>query len=195
MFSRPRKSVHWVGVGTALGLVLCMLIADTAIAATASRDSTIFPTLGHSYATSTKYQFQTLNDNADPTFNQLLGINKHGTISGYFGSGAVVNGKLHPNNGYVLFPPYSQKNFRNENFPGSVQTQVVAINNYGDTAGFWVDGAGNNFGFVQWDGGFTSYRDPLTRKSNGVEVNQLLGLNDQGIAAGFYTDSGGNDHA
>ena len=39
------------------------------------------------------YTFQTLNDNRDPTFNQLLGINDSGLISGYFGSGMAG----HPN--------------------------------------------------------------------------------------------------
>ena len=38
-------------------------------------------------AAATTYTFTTLNDQADPTFNQLLGINSHNVISGYFGSG------------------------------------------------------------------------------------------------------------
>ena len=44
------------------------------------------------------YTFRTLDDNADPTFNQLLGINDKGVIAGYFGSGAAG----HPNKGYVV---------------------------------------------------------------------------------------------
>jgi probable HAF family extracellular repeat protein len=192
MFSRHRKSAHLLGVSTILGFVLCLQIAGTAVAATTP--SAEGHTLRHS-STYVRYQFQTINNNADPTFNQLLGINNHGEIAGYFGSGAVVHGILHPNKGYTVFQPYSQGNFRNENFPGSIQTQVTAINHYGDTAGFWVDGNGNSFDFVQWDGGFASYMDPHTRKSNGIETNQLLGLNDQGIAVGFYMDRDGNDHA
>ena len=136
----------------------------------------------------TAYTFKTLNDNADPTFNQLLGINNHGVIAGYFGSGASG----HPNKGYTLAPPYGQGNYTNENFPGSVQTQVTAINNSGYTAGFWIDGNGNNFGFVEWNGVFTSYKNPHTGKGT---VNQLLGLNDKGIAVGFYTDANGVNHA
>lgn len=135
------------------------------------------------------YTFKTLNDKADPTFNQLLGINNKGVISGYFGSGA---NKMHPNKGYTLSSPYGQHNYKNENFPGSVQTQVVAINNHGDTAGFWVDGSGNNFGFVKHNGVFTSYKDPNTGTG---AVNQLLGLNDNGLAVGFYTDGSGVNHA
>jgi hypothetical protein len=136
----------------------------------------------------TRYSFKTLDDNADPTFNQLLGINNNGVISGYFGSGASG----HPNQGYTLASPYGQGNYTNENYPGSVQTQVTAINNNGNTAGFWVDGNGNNFGFVEWNGVFTTYKDPNT--GNGT-VNQLLGLNDKGIAVGFYTDGNGVNHA
>src|SRR5438270_917290 len=104
----------------------------------------------------TAFSFKTLDDQADPTFNQLLGINNHGKIAGYFGSGAAG----HPNKGYTLVPPYGQGNYTNENFPGSVQTQVTALNNKGFTAGFWVDGKGNNFGFIQWNGVFTSYKNP-----------------------------------
>lgn len=136
----------------------------------------------------TAYKFWTLNDQHDRTFNQLLGINDHGVIAGYFGSGA--NG--HPNKGYILNGTYSQKNFVNENFPGSAQTQVTAINDNGETAGFWVDGKGNNFGFIDWNGHFTSYKNPNTGSGT---VNQLLGLNPAGIAVGFYTDGNGVNHA
>lgn len=141
-----------------------------------------------SHAAGPSYTFRTLDDQRDPTFNQLLGINDGGVIAGYFGSGATG----HPNKGYTLSPPYHQGNYTNENFPGSVQTQVTAIDNLGNTAGFWINGKGTNFGFIKWNGVFTSYRDPHTGKGT---VNQLLGLNDEGIAVGFYTDGNGINHA
>jgi hypothetical protein len=134
------------------------------------------------------YSFLTLDNNADPTFNQLLSINSANTIAGYFGSGATG----HPNQGYTLAPPYSQASYTNENFPGSVQTQVTGINTAGVTVGFWVDATGANFGFVKNGGVFTSVSNPLV--SSTPNVNQLLGLNDTGKAAGFYADSAGNDH-
>jgi probable HAF family extracellular repeat protein len=193
MVNLCQKTVQQFIAAVALGLFLCVMTAGNGVVLASSAVS-----LGHSRSTSHKnvtYQFTTLNDNADPTFNQLLGINNHGVIAGYFGSGTVVNGTLHPNKGYTLSQPYGQGNYTNENFPGSVQTQVTAINNIGDTAGFWVDGAGNNFGFIRWNGGFTSYKDPNTASFNGVQVNQLLGINDKGIAVGFYTDGNGNNHA
>jgi hypothetical protein len=137
----------------------------------------------------TSYTFTTLDNAADPTFNQLLGINVHGTIAGYFGSGAAG----HPNKGYLLRPPYGQANYANENFPGSVQTQVTGINNFGDTSGFWVSANNTNRGFVEWNGVFASYTDPNTPKVAGA-VNQLLGINNAGIAVGFYNDAKGNAH-
>lgn len=135
------------------------------------------------------YTFQTLNNSGDPAFNQLLGINNAGTIAGYFGDGSSV-----PNKGYTLVPPSS---YTNENFPGSVQTQVVGINNAGppaNTVGFYIDGSGNNIGFVDQGGSFSSVNDPSTASFNGITTNQLLGVNDGGVAAGFYLDSSGAAH-
>ena len=193
-----RKVARPAIAAAVLGLIIIVMAAFSAVVpAFASASAS---TLGDSLANSaqvakaqasTKYNFKTLNNNNDPTFNQLLGINNHGVISGYFGSGTVVNGSLHPNKGYTLKSPYGQGNYTNENFPGSVQTQVVAIDNIGNTAGFWVDGSGNNFGFVEWNGVFTSYKDPNTGAGT---VNQLLGINDKGIAVGFYTDGAGINH-
>jgi hypothetical protein len=54
---------------------------------------------------SASYAFRTLDDPADVTFNQLLGINNRGVIAGYFGSGAAG----HPNKGYLLRPPYGSR--------------------------------------------------------------------------------------
>lgn len=138
--------------------------------------------------------FKTLNDAADPTFNQLLGINNHGKIAGYFGSGDVAN--AHPNKGYTLKPPYGQGNYTNENFPGSQQTQVTGLNNNDRTVGFWADANGDNFGFVEHDGKFTNVVDPNAPKAApGVQtVQQLLGVNDHDVAVGFYVDAMGKDH-
>jgi probable HAF family extracellular repeat protein len=139
-------------------------------------------------------KFTTLNDNADPTFNQLLGINNDGKIAGYFGSGTPAN--VHPNKGYTLDAPYGQGNYHNENFLGSQQTQVTGINNADRTVGFWADANGDNFGFVDHDGTFTDVVDPNAPKSapGAPTVQQLLGINDKDVAVGFYTDANGNNH-
>ena len=147
------------------------------------------PVASH-HAAATTYTFTTLDDQADPTFNQLLGINVHNVIAGYFGSGAAG----HPNKGYLLNPPYAQANYVNENFPGSAQTQVTGIDDKGNTSGFWVTANGTNHGFIEWNGVFASYNDPSTPKTKG-SVNQLLGINNAGTAVGFYNDAKGNSHA
>jgi hypothetical protein len=141
--------------------------------------------------------FKTLNDGADPTFNQLLGINNDGKIAGYFGSGAQGQA----NKGYTLTPDYDQDNYTNENFPGSVQTQVTGINNKSVTVGFWADSnnadmVNNNFGFVDQNGTFTNVVDPngAGQAAGGMTVEQLLGVNDKDTAVGFWTDNFGNAH-
>jgi probable HAF family extracellular repeat protein len=138
--------------------------------------------------------FDSLDDAADPAFNQLLGINDKGKIAGYFGSGDVAHG--HPNKGYTLTPPYGQGNYQNENFPGSVQTQVTGLNNKDVTVGFWVDANGDNFGFVEFNGHFVNVVDPNAPKAaaGAPTVQQLLGVNDKEVAVGFYTDAQGNNH-
>jgi len=140
-------------------------------------------------AAAQNYNYQTINNSAEPAFNQLLGINNTHTIVGYDGDGNIV-----PNKGYSVTPPYGQGSFTNENFPGSAQTQVVGINNNSTptTVGFYVDGNGNNFGFVNHGGAFTVVQDPNTPTTATTVVNQILGVNNNNIAAGFYVDGNGN---
>ncbi len=128
------------------------------------------------------YTFQTIDNLADPTFNQLLGINNSGTIAGYFGSGQPG----FPNQGYTTVPPYAA--FTPENFPGSAQTQVTGLNNTGVTVGFYSEtpAGTDNFGFVDNNGSFTRVTDPNTPTNTTAPVNQLLGINDHNIAVGFY---------
>jgi len=140
------------------------------------------------------YTFQDIINTTDPTFNQELGINQAGTIAGYYGSGMAG----HPNKGYTVVPPYAQANFTNENFLGSVQTQVTGINNAGVTVGFWSDtnkgvGMDNNFGFTDVGGIFTDVNHP-GGPTTGLFTDQLLGVNNGNIAVGFYVDAAGATH-
>jgi uncharacterized membrane protein len=132
-------------------------------------------------------RFRTLDDPADPTFNQLLGINDEGRVVGYFGSGADA---AHPNKGFRIRSPYTR--FVNENVPGSVQTQVVGINNEGVNVGFSVDGGGATTGFVDLGGRFVPVSDPMTDPA--APFTQLLGVNGHGRAVGFYNDRAGAAH-
>jgi hypothetical protein len=142
---------------------------------------------------SSGYQFRTLNNTRDLTFNQLLGINNSGVIAGYFGSGA----KGHPNKGYVLFPSYGQGSYASENFPGSKQTQVTGLNDNGVTVGFWstqntASMTNNNFGFYAAGGRYYNVNFP-TGDNASPQVDQLLGVNDHDVAVGFYANGQGSN--
>jgi Cu/Zn superoxide dismutase len=143
---------------------------------------------------SVSYGFRTLDNQADPTFNQLLGINNDGTIAGYFGSGAAG----HPNQGYRLLPPHGHGSYQGENFPGAVQTQVTGLNNTGVTVGFWssmnnASMVNDNSGFWALGGQFHNANFPAGSPAS-PPVDQLLGVNDSGVAVGFWTDANGNNH-
>src|SRR5450631_3212559 len=120
MFNLSRRTVFSIVTTALVGLSMLALAAcgsttpstaaTTGPATTAPVTTAPVTDIHHSTNSS---QFQTLNDKADVTFNQLLGINNNGVIAGYFGSGASG----HPNKGYTLRPSYGQGNYTNENFP------------------------------------------------------------------------------
>ncbi len=189
-----RKALRPLGVGTFAAAMTFAATACSGNSLTPAAPVTALPSTAAQAAarpnattTAKGLTFVTLDDQNDPTFNQLLGINNNGEIAGYFGSGASG----HPFNGYTLQAPYGQNDYTAENFPGGTATQVTGLNNHHDTSGFWINNKNVNLGFVQWRGVFTSYKDP---KTAGGTVNQVLGINDSGIAVGFYTDKSGINH-
>jgi len=186
--SNPQVKVHRRRgrVSRARRLMLASLVTLTGASALAG------PAIASPQSHAPKYAFTTLDNEKDTTFNQLLGINQDGVISGYFGSGMPAS--THPNKGYLLVPPYGQGQYLNENFPGSVQTQVTGLNDRGVTVGFWADANNDNFGFYTRHGRFHEVNFPGSVNSGGTSVNQLLGVNDRDMAVGFYTDAAGNNH-
>src|SRR5579862_2490522 len=58
------------------------------------------------------------------TFTQLLGINNNDIVAGYHGAATTA---ANPNKGFTYNP--ASNTFTDENYPGSVQTQVIGINN------------------------------------------------------------------
>jgi hypothetical protein len=138
------------------------------------------------------YNFRTIDNPKDLTFNQLLGVNDKGLIAGYFGSGA----QGHPNKGYLLAPNGS---YASENFPGSVQTQVTGLSDNDYTVGFWssmnnASQVNDNHGFYSLDGKHFVTADYPAASPATPPVDQLLGINNAGLAVGFYTDAAGNSH-
>jgi hypothetical protein len=70
------------------------------------------------------FDFHTIDNPADPTFNNLMGINDQGLIAGFYGSGNAG----HPNQGYLLTEPGE---FTPVDFPAMAQTQLTGLNNRG----------------------------------------------------------------
>jgi hypothetical protein len=128
---------------------------------------------------STTYSFTTINVTTD-NFTQLLGVNNSGEIVGYHGSGAAG----HPFVGETLIPPSS---FTIENYRGSAQTQVTAINTNGATAGFYIDNSGVNHGFTKISGKFVTvdFPDPTS------VLTQILSINGQNEVAGYWQNGSG----
>jgi probable HAF family extracellular repeat protein len=111
------------------------------------------------------------------SFTQLLGINNNGVIAGYH--------NFQQNKGFTLVLPNS---FTGENFPNSMMTQVIGINNKLTTDGFYVDNSGITHGFFRTSNGqFTTVDYPGSQIA--TEFNQLLSQNDNYQAAGYYSNS------
>jgi hypothetical protein len=188
-----RAARRRIGIATASGLAVTAVVvamAGTAGAATAGAAAGATPRVADA-PPSDGYQFVTMGSTHDKTFNQLLGINNEGVIAGYFGSGA----KGHPNKGYVIEPPYEQKEIVSQNFPGSVQTQVTGLNDHGVTVGFFstmntASLANNNFGWYRLNGHFHEVNFS-TGTPSAPPVDQLLGVNNHDVAVGFFANAGG----
>jgi hypothetical protein len=139
--------------------------------------------------------FTTIDNQGDPTFNQLLGINNNNVIAGYFGSGAAG----HPNKGYLLRASRQGAMFRSENFPGAMQTQVTGLNDRAVSVGFWsgqntASQTNDNFGFYTWHGRFHNANFPTLNNAKPA-TDQLLGVNDRDVAVGFYNNGQGASRA
>ena len=172
---------NWQRLSTAVGagaLILSFLVPATGVSAAVGHAHLALP------VPPLLYHFQNIASTADPTFTQLLGVNDQTLIAGYDGSGADAQ---HPNKGFTL--TLLPTTFTDENFPASSQTQVIGIDNAGDTGGFYVDAATTTHGFLRIGGVYSTVDFP------GTAFNQILGLNNNGQAAGYYTDAQNLFHA
>jgi hypothetical protein len=193
---RPEKSrtvmaAAGISVVGACGMLIGLLAASGPPKISLSSDSS--SQHGFGWGSARHWSFSTLNNENDPTFNQLLGINNRSEIAGYFGSGA----KGHPNKGYLLVLSRQGSEYQNENVPGAVQTQVTGLNDRGITVGFFstqnrASMVNDNFGCYAVNGMFRRVNFP-THALGKPPVEQLLGVNDRDIAVGFYTNKHGNN--
>jgi hypothetical protein len=170
--------VHGIGVTVGVAaLAASLFFTSGAAAETPDRDD---PSALHFDVQRVTYAN---NGQRDARFTQLLGINDQRAIAGYHGD---ENTEQTPNQGFTLDLP---NKFTDENFPQSMQTQVIGIDNNGDTVGFYIDQGGATHGFLKPAGAdFTTIDLP------GTTFNQLLGINNKGQAAGYFQDAAGLQH-
>jgi hypothetical protein len=100
-------------------------------------------TLSRSSTTSSnRCTFTYLSNTAGPNQTVLNGINDVGVIAGYHSYALSLS------KGFILEPPYRQSNYISVNYPGALLSRVQAINKQGQVAGYWLDAANFNYGFL-----------------------------------------------
>ena len=105
----------------------------------------------------TSYTFTTLDNQADPTFNQLLGINSHNVIAGYFGIGA--DGA--PEQGLPAGPALRAGQLRQRELPRlGADPGRPGSTTRATPPGSGSTRSGTNRGFVEWNGVFDVVHRP-----------------------------------
>jgi hypothetical protein len=165
------------------------VVAGIAIGLAASAIPAVAGTVGPA-----SYSFRKLDDAADGTFNELLGINNRHRIVGYYGSGAHGD----PNQGYTIIPPYSQLSYTPVDYPGAAQTQVAGLNDLGIVVGLFSrtnkpSGVNGYAGFYVKNGVAHKVTYP-TGNNSSPAFNELVGVNNAGIAVGDFEDASGSIH-
>lgn len=116
------------------------------------------------------------------TFNQLLGVNDAGEVSGYSSTDPT---------GMTLQMAFTEKGgtftYLNSSLPaGILDSQATDVNNSGWVSGFYVDGSGASHGFL------LEGSTEITLNFPGATETSALGLNNTGYVDGFYMDAAGN---
>jgi len=127
------------------------------------------------FTVSSSLVYFNINALLPPNFNsQATGINNVGSAVGFYQYNATgdFSAFLSTEGGLVSFQ-----------FPGSVSTQALGINDEGEIVGDYISPGGDMFGFLDKDGVFSTL-DPFS--SVAVTVN---GINDKGDIVGFYTNA------
>ena len=136
------------------------------------------------------YQFVQLGSHKNRADNQLTGINNHGRISGYYGSG--FDGQA--SKGYTITAPYAQGDISSENFPKSVQTQVEGLNDNNVQVGYYStqnkkSGTNNSFGWY-FNGSFHEVNYPTGNNAKPMQ-DALDAVNNHDVAVGYYLNGAG----
>jgi hypothetical protein len=113
-------------------------------------------------------------------FTEGRGINNPGTVAGDY---VISDGTIHS---FLL----SGGTFTEYDVPGTVQTNLLSINEPGDLTGaFDPDGSGVFQAFIDRGGTITSYSVPGAISTFGFEIN-----NNKKLTVGYYIDASGILH-
>ncbi len=169
MFSTLFRRLTFASVMAMVGI---LLLSFSAFAANAQQ-------LGSAHAAS-GYFFTTLDDQADPTFNQLLGLNDKGIAVGFYTDANGVN------HAYKL----NQKTgkFTELTVPNATSAIATGINNNGDISGFLMASNGDTVAFLLKGSTYTEFDFP------GSTNTQALGINKYDQIVGSYVDGNGLMH-
>jgi PEP-CTERM motif len=129
-------------------------------------------------------------DQPGTAFNQILGINKMGTVAAGYSSldpaGATLQKALTVSGG----PSFATQTFTDINalLPANVNSQATGVNDAGKVVGFYMPTTTTSTGFLDQGGTITPI-DPF-----GSTFTQALGINNNGEIVGFETDGSGVQH-
>jgi PEP-CTERM motif len=129
-------------------------------------------------------------DQPGTAFNQLLGINKTGTVAAGYSStdptGATLQKALTVSGG----PSFTSPVFTDINalLPANFNSQATGVNDAGSVVGFYLPTATTSIGFLD-KGGVITLIDPF-----GSTFTQALGINNNGEIVGFEIDAMGVQH-
>jgi hypothetical protein len=121
-------------------------------------------------------------NNANPQFNQLLGVNDSDMAVG------VYNDAQNNPHGYTY--SIATHRFRPVNVSGDTNVTAAAINDNGDVAGFAVNSAGNTEAFLKEANGRL-----IKLNFPGATATQAFGVNNGDEVVGQYTVGSGNNAA
>jgi probable HAF family extracellular repeat protein len=115
----------------------------------------------------------------------FTGINNQHQVVGHFTVGNVLISFIISNIDPIAGNPGTVDQV---NFPGSLLTVATGVNDAGNVVGFYVDGQGQEHGFLLQGGAYTSIDFP------GAIATEANGTNKHGDVVGDYTDSAGLVH-
>ncbi len=146
--------------------------------------------------------FLTINARSGPNIVNAQGVNNADTVVGFYvGTDGHVHGFVARKSAVAegtLTPIADPTIPAVPGEPGAtfVFSQILGINDFGISVGYYGDSTGSQHGFIYnaHTGKYTFLDDPNAGFSDGVQVTQITGISNSGEITGFYSDANGVFH-